>query len=63
VVYDLQRLRVFVDGKPGQGQRTLSSFSGKDLHQEVDTPSGHAAFHDVTLFPRMLLDQAECHAA
>ena len=46
-----------------QGQRTLSAFSGKDLHQEADTPSCHATLHDVALFARVLLDQAECHAA
>jgi LmbE family N-acetylglucosaminyl deacetylase len=39
-----------------QGQRTLSPFSGKDLHQEVDTPSCHAAFHNVAFLARMLLD-------
>jgi predicted acyl esterase len=46
-----------------QGQRTLSSFPGKDLHQEVGTPARHATLHDVALFARMLLDQAECQAA
>jgi hypothetical protein len=46
-----------------QGQRTLSSFSGKELHQEVGTPARHAALHDVALFARMLLDQAERQAA
>ena len=46
-----------------QGQRTLSSFSGKELHQEVEAPAGHAAFHDVALLARVLLDQAQCQAA
>jgi hypothetical protein len=46
-----------------QGQRSLSSFSGKDLHQEIDAPSRHATLHDVALFARMLLDQAQCQAA
>jgi hypothetical protein len=46
-----------------QGQRSLSSFSGKDLQQEIDAPSCHATLHDVALFARMLLDQAQCQAA
>lgn len=41
-----------------QGQRTLSCISSKDFHQEVDAPSGHAAFHDIAILARMLLDQA-----
>lgn len=41
------------------GQRTLSSFSGKDLHQEVGTPARHAALHDVALLAWMLLDEAD----
>lgn len=45
-----------------QGQRTLSFLSRKDLHQEVDAPSRHAALHDVTLFAGMLFDQTQCHA-
>lgn len=45
-----------------QGQRTLSAFASQDLHQEVNAPSGHAAFHDVALLARMLLDQAQCQA-
>lgn len=44
-----------------QGQRTLSSFACKDLHQEVDVPAGHASLHDVTVFARMLLDQTQRH--
>ncbi len=42
----------------GQGQRTLSVLSSKDLHQEVDAPSGHSSFHHVAFFSGMLLDQA-----
>ena len=41
-----------------QGQRTLSVLSSKDLHQEVDAPSGHSSFHHVAFFSGMLLDQA-----
>ena len=47
----------------GQGQRTLSSFSGKDLHQEVNTPAGHATLHDVAFLAWMVLDQAQGEAA
>ena len=39
-----------------QGQRTLSAFSGKDLHQEIDTPAGHATLHDAAMLARMLPD-------
>jgi hypothetical protein len=46
-----------------QGQRTLSSFSGKDLHQEIDTPARHATLHDVALLVWVLFDQAQGHAA
>ena len=46
-----------------QGQRTLSSLSGKDLHQKVDAPAGHATLHDVALFVWMLLDEAQRQAA
>ncbi len=46
-----------------QGQRTQSSFSGKDLHKEVDVPARHAALHDVALFVWMVLDEAQCNTA
>ena len=46
-----------------QGQRTLSAFSSKDLHQEVNAPTGHATLHDIAFFARMLLDQAQRHAS
>jgi hypothetical protein len=42
-----------------QGQRTLIAFTGKDLHQEVNAPACHAAFHDIALLAGMLLDQAQ----
>src|SRR3970282_2309204 len=41
---------------------SVSSFPGKAVHQEVGTPARHAALHDVALFARMVLDQAECQA-
>ncbi|APZ95186.1 CSLREA domain protein [Fuerstiella marisgermanici] len=47
----------------GQGQRILSCFAGKDLHQIVNVPSGHSSFHDVALFARMFLDEAECESS
>ena len=43
-----------------QGQRELSVFPGKDLHQVVHAPSRHATFHDVAFLARMLLDEAQC---
>ncbi len=46
-----------------QGQRTLSWFSRKDLHQEADAPTGHSSFHDVAFFSWMLFDQAQCEAS
>ena len=42
-----------------QGQRTLSCFGTKDLHQEVIVPAAHAAFHGETFFARMLLEQRQ----
>jgi len=54
---------IFTERLWRQGQRTLSSFSGKDLHHEVGAPARHATLHDVALFARMLLDQAEGQAA
>jgi len=45
-----------------QGQRTLSTFTSKDLHQEVNTPAGHATLHDVAFLAWMLLDQAQSEA-
>ena len=42
----------------GQGQRTLTAFSRKDFHQEVDVPAGHASFHDIALFVGMLFYQS-----
>ena len=45
-----------------QGQRTLSAFSCKDLHQVVNAPTGHATLHDIAFFARMLLDQCQRHA-
>ena len=53
---------VFRPSTEQQGQRTLSSFASKDLHQEVYAPAGHAAFHDVAVLAGVLLDQAQCHA-
>jgi hypothetical protein len=50
-------------GRRLQGQRTLTSFSDNDLHQEVDAPAGHASFHDLALFARVLLDEAQGEAA
>ena len=41
-----------------QGQRTLNVLSSKDLHQEVDAPSGHSSLHGIAFFSGMLLDQA-----
>ena len=38
----------------GQGQRTLSCFSSKDLHQEIDAPTGEAAFHSDAVFAGVL---------
>ncbi|APZ95303.1 PilD-dependent protein PddA [Fuerstiella marisgermanici] len=49
--------------RPNQGQRILSCFAGKDLHQIVNVPSGHSSFHDVALFARMFLDEAECESS
>ena len=49
---------LIVHGITWQGQRTLSAFSCKDLHQVVNVPAGHATLHDVALFAWMLLDQA-----
>jgi len=43
----------------GRGQRTLNVLSGKDLHQEVDTPTGHSPLHDIAFLSGMLLDEAE----
>jgi hypothetical protein len=65
---ELDALRQAAQYPPGmvwgaQGQRTLTPVSGKDLHQEIDAPSRHAAFHDVAMLAGVLLDQAQCHAA
>ena len=38
-----------------QGQRTLSLFDCKDLHQEVVVPAGDFAFAFDAVFRRMLL--------
>jgi hypothetical protein len=46
-----------------QGQRTLSRFPGKDLHQEVNAPACHTTLHDIALLSWMLLDQTQCKAA
>jgi hypothetical protein len=43
-----------------QGQRTLTLFPGKDLHQEGVVPAANAAFHHQALTPRMLLEQRVC---
>jgi len=40
-----------------QGQRTLNSFSGKDLRQEVVAPAATAAFHGDAFRPRMLFQK------
>ena len=39
-----------------QGQRTLSCCTGECLHEEVVIPSAAAAFHDQTVFARMLFE-------
>ena len=41
----------------------LTSFSGKDLHQEVGDPSGPASFHDLALLARRLFDEAQGEAS
>ena len=42
-------------GSVAQGQRTLSCFCGKDLHQEVVAPTGDLALAFDAVVQRMLL--------
>ena len=46
-----------------QGQRTLSCFCGKDLHQEVVVPTGDLALAFDAVIHRMLLQQANAKTA
>lgn len=38
-----------------QGQRTLSGFDTRDLHQEAIVPAADLAFHGEAVFARMFL--------
>ena len=47
----------FALGTFTHGQRTLSAFDAKDLHQEVIIPAATSSFHGDAFFARMLLQQ------
>ena len=56
-VIPIDSVRLIRDGLDAQGQRTLNSFSGKDLRQEVVAPAATASFHGDAFRCRMLFQE------
>lgn len=67
---DVTRQAVYQANEPGiatvdehQGQRTLSSFDTKDLHQEVIIPAADSTLHREAILAGMLFQQGQSEAS